>query len=110
MKRRLALAALAMFVAVGFAWREQVLFAKRDRAFAAVAEAAREQDDTGAMQAAAEFLSAHPFAEDSRESEIVTAYQRAFVHWISGLHGDFRPEHQSAVDRYRQLVAERKIP
>jgi hypothetical protein len=106
LKARLVLAAVAVFAASGFAAREQTLLAQRDRAYSVVAEASRRQDDIAAMEAAAEFLSARPFAADSRKAEVVSAYQRAFVHWIAELQGDFKPVHQPIVDRYRQLVSE----
>lgn len=107
LKLRIVLAAAAVLVAAGLLIHERAVLGGRQRALAAVALAVRQQNDVAVMQAAGDYLSLHPFTSDSREPDVVGAYQRSFVRWMASL-DQFRPEDQGIIDRYRQLVSPKK--
>ena len=56
------------------------------------------------MAAAEQFLTAHPFAADPREPEVVAAYRRAIVDWFTGLR-QVTDADKSVLSRFRTLTA-----
>ncbi|MGC4075394.1 MAG: hypothetical protein QM760_23425 [Nibricoccus sp.] len=107
---RLGLAAAILMVAAILVYREAAILREHDRNVSLLTAAVREGNDLGAMDAAADFLGRRGFTADAREPDVIAAYQRALVRWMSNLEGEFDPQQQPVVDRYRRLIAHLNAP
>jgi hypothetical protein len=76
---------------------------RRDRAFVAFNGATAGHNAEQVMRSAEEFLSAHPFATDSREPAVLAAYEKAFVQWFCGLR-QLSPADNATVSKFRSLT------
>ena len=84
--------------------RESSERTRREHAFAALTYAAANYDAPGVLAAAEQFLTAHLFAADPREPEVVAAYRRAIVDWFTGLR-QVTDADKSVLSRFRTLTA-----
>jgi hypothetical protein len=106
LKWRLALAAPACAAVVMLGWHEKEQRGQRSRAFAAFTEARAVQNQNEVIAAAENFLSAHPFSKDLRESTVLEGYEQAFVQWFNHLR-ELTPADKAKIDRFRTLTTGR---
>jgi len=104
MKLRWAVVTVLVATALALGFWESTQRTRRDHAFAALRQANMNQDVSGVLTAAERFLTAHSFASDPREPEVISAYQRAIVDWFTGLQ-KVTDADQTAIARFRTLTA-----